>query len=409
MIAGGALLTLGLMVSQAHAAPSARARSKAPAPSIKTPEFIIGVYRQPLDLLLPGANHTSWQSLGINTAVGYSPEGFSAGPYAVSRNQWMNSAAGAGFFYMTEPTVVCGNKTPLVPTADDIRDANDPHFLAWMQIDEPNGKDSHSVCGTSSNDGKGMPALALQALYQRLKKTGNKAVLLNMAGDHVGSPYVGVPDSEYAKWADWLSTDWYPTNRGTPFNIIGQVTDQMRKASGGKRSLAFIETSNQNLCDPTNSYDGCAQSFTSRAPTRAELRGEIWESIIHGATGIIYFPQDIGHFRGNGTVMGSFNYDATTPENYQEMKIQNGILSWLGPILAAPGAQMTPGGFGSFGVAYRIYQGHKYYILINLSPSWQRFRWADVPGAQYNTFAPFAAAVYMDNQKTPIMKSNDPL
>src|SRR5439155_8239593 len=78
--------------------------------------------------------------------------------------------------------------------------------------------------------------------------------------------------------------------------------------------------------------------YSSRAPTRAEFRGQVWDAVIHGAKGIMYFPfnfkgsWDTDHGPENATA-----YDGTPedPSNniVEEMKTQNGRLTALGPIL----------------------------------------------------------------------------
>jgi hypothetical protein len=82
-----------------------------------------------------------------------------------------------------------------------------------------------------------------------------------------------------------------------------------------KKFFAVIESSDQDL------------NSMSRAPTTDEFRGEIWEAIVHGAGGILYFPQKIG---------GGFQYDNTPPNLLAEMQTQNARIKSHGKILNLP-------------------------------------------------------------------------
>jgi hypothetical protein len=118
-----------------------------------------------------------------------------------------------------------------------------------------------------------------------------------------------------------------------------------------KRNIAYIETSNQDL-----TFVGPQE----RGVTPDELRGEVWDAVIHGATGIVYFPHALAHF----------NYDATPPDVAAEMTVQNARLAKYGTALLTTenptGTSISATGIET---CWRIYNGKKYYFALNLTPN----------------------------------------
>jgi hypothetical protein len=95
-------------------------------------------------------------------------------------------------------------------------------------------------------------------------------------------------------------------------------------------------------------------------PTPDQVRGEIWDAVIHGASGIVYFPQQIG----NG-----FQFDATPANVANEMAVQDAKLQKYGAALlqGTNTGSVSAAGSGSLEVATRVYNGHKYFFVLNLS------------------------------------------
>jgi hypothetical protein len=105
---------------------------------------------------------------------------------------------------------------------------------------------------------------------------------------------------EFLKGVDWCSGDWYVRATGREASRIadlqGRMVDYLFELSGGKKPVfAFIECCNQRLTSAKN----------GAAPTASEMKAQAWICVIHGATGIVYFPLKIG---------GGFAWDATPPE-----------------------------------------------------------------------------------------------
>jgi hypothetical protein len=267
--------------NETHRIRPARDATTRPSP----PPFIIGVWYP------PAASMPVWKARGVNTVIGYEHES-----QKVSMDEWTDAAAGQGLFMIRQPRM---------KVEDDL---NEPYLLAWMQIDEPDLK------------GVGPPVLAER--YGQWKKDAPKMpVFLSVSGGGVlfrKTPRVTY--QQYLESADWIANDFYPVtgwNQPTWIPRLGQAVDLCRTISGGKPQFAFIETSSQQLA---------WMPRETRGVTPAELRAEIWEAVIHGVKGIVYFPQQFNPFQ----------YDATPSNVSVEMARQNRILAELAPILSLP-------------------------------------------------------------------------
>jgi hypothetical protein len=92
--------------------------------------------------------------------------------------------------------------------------------------------------------------------------------------------------------SDWLSADSYPIQEHLPFVIQsaagytsttqGVTLDRLAAWSGGKPVMAMIGTS--------------AYGDTSGVPTPGQFNAMAWSAVIHGATGVVYFPVDLTPF-----------------------------------------------------------------------------------------------------------------
>ena len=241
--------------------------------------FPIGVYWQPT------ASFDLWKSRGINTVIGFYKKPADMAEFnqaAVSKNLWMI-------------------RNPRANPADDLHQKN---LLAWAHADEP--------------DINGVPAKTLAAEYASWKAADpTRPVIVNFSGQNAQYQADGLTDAlyqQYSRSADWISSDVYPltawnhsdwidknaklnlknpaNNGGVPFNP-GNSVDKLRSLSGGKKQFAYIETSFQNI--------GKGPAKGARGATAAEVRGETWDAIIHGAKGIIYFPQSFHPDKTDGT------------------------------------------------------------------------------------------------------------
>ena len=297
----------------------------------KPPAFIVGVFSQ------PATSFAAWKARGINTLLRYENEGG-----RTAMGDWCGLAVDQGLFMIRQPFY------------DDLKgDTAEPYLLAWMHEDEPEQHPEN-------------PPEKLAGDYATLKAACRKAgkdvpVFCNFSGDHIS--FKKTPKSKYdayLKSCDWVGMDFYPVsgwNRPDWLGRPGEILDVLKDWSGNKPCLSFIETSAMRL------------SWTpkeTRGVTPDELRAEIWDSIIHGAVGIVYFPQQIGE---------GFKYDATPPEVEAEMKKQNQLLADLGEVFnkgkinpPAMAVTVPP----PLEAAWRVKDGKKYLFVLNLSNEGQK-------------------------------------
>lgn len=296
-----------------------RAPIPTPAPASSSP-FVIGVWSQ------PAWSMDKWQARGINTMVGY--ESLSG---TVSNDAYSAEAVKRGLYMIRQPN------------SDPTKDINQKNLLAWMLNDEP---DYHNTS-----------AQTLVNQYQALKKVDSKIpVFENFSGSSSLWGYGGKTEADYKKWmaaADWISNDLYPItahNRASALDAPGLAAAELAQWSGGKRQFAIIEASDQNLPGHEN-YPGV---------TPDQFRAEVFNAVISGATGIIYFPQKIG---------GGFLFDNMTPQVEAEMKGVDTRLARIGPALMSAkdpaGASITVS--GNLRATWRHYGGKTYMIVLNNS------------------------------------------
>lgn len=309
--------------------------------------FPVGVFLQ------PSSNFDLWKSRGVNTVVDFFPDpGQTVPQQQASLEQWNTAAVQRGLHMIR------------APRANPASDINEKNLLAWSQPDEP--------------DFKNINAGTLTATYTALKKIDpQRPVYLNVAGSKVMTPYYagdGTPYKNYAKAADWVANDIYPITawnhpewidfskplksndiyNGTGKRLNpGTVIDVLRKWTGGKKQMAYIETSWQDLTGPTAS---------SRGVTPGELRGEVWDAIIHGAKGITYFPQRVGQ--------AVFLHDNTPADVAVEITKQNSLIASLGGVINS-GNDATDNAVTLSNPllegTWREVAGKKYLFVLNMS------------------------------------------
>ena len=156
----------------------------------------------------------------------------------------------------------------------------DPTIAAWMQPDGPDDAQMNA----SGGYGPCTDPSVIQASYAGF-----------VAADPTRPVYLGlgrgVPDPqwvgrgtctgrtdmypEYVKGGDLLSYHVYPHDDGVPLELVAAGMDNLAGWSGSAKPIApTIEASD---------IDGKGR------PTPAELRAQVWMSLVHGAAGIQYF------------------------------------------------------------------------------------------------------------------------
>jgi hypothetical protein len=282
-------------------------------------EFVIGVWSQP-------SNYAwKWKARGVNTMVNAE---LMSGRIPLAK--WDKEVADNGMYMIRQPG------------ANPADDAAHSNLIAWLAPDEP--------------DGHHTDPKVVQDLYARLKSVNpDMPVFVNFSGGHV----MGMQDKNlkhpYSDWlqgADWSGNDIYPVtgwNLPTRLGLVGAAIDRLRALAPDKPQFAFIETSDQGL------------PWLPNAPgvTPDQFRAEIWNAVIHGARGIIYFPDQF---------KPGFAYDATPPDVIAEMTTQDAKLKSLSGVLLSKidpkgyGIELPPGMEGTV----RTFQGKTYLIVLNI-------------------------------------------
>jgi Protein of unknown function (DUF1524) len=265
---------------------------KVTAPTRPLTHFPIGVWVPPADSM------TKWAGRGINTVVGI-PQGHDPGP-------WVAAAAKAGLRQIRAPRT----DVPLE------QDGADPLLTAWLHPDEPDLNDQR-------------PA-ELAAARERWRAAAPQVpVVVNLSGGEVLKA-LNSPErtAQYRAWlntADWASQDLYPvTGWGQPDwhdhrhtrPTTNQQANNILAALQGDRPrplLNFIECADQRL--------GWVPPGSN--PTPQQQSGHVWDAIINGARGIVYFP----------VAFNPFTFDNMTPAQVAQMTADNERIKQLEPWL----------------------------------------------------------------------------
>lgn len=312
--------------------------------------FPIGVW------VPPPYDYAKWQGRGINTIneIAYDEAGSIA------------MADSLGLHMMR------------APQANPADDANETLLLAWAHPDEPDGIYSQ------------VPYTTIQTEYATWKSIApNRPVFINFVGDLNQYDIVTNEsgDAWYEKYvagADWISADKYPVNDGEANNLglLGQMADHLHTLAGGKPVFAFIESSH------IDANDG------GRGPTADELRGEIWELVIHGVRGYFFFPEQISP---------SFLFDTTPADVVTEMTKQNAVVTSLAPVLQGtidpPGMSATVS--TPLEAAWRSVPSARYFFVLNLSSATHTARTITLSGIGNA----ISAVVLNESRSVPITAS----
>ena len=348
-------------VASGTATPGATARS---APAVSSPSapaldgvpaslvnfFPIGAYVQPPD------NFTLWKSRGINTVVEV--------PDGGDETAWDKAAVQDGLREIREPS------------SNPASDVGDKNLLAWALPDEPDDIKTQ------------VPFKTIQNTYKTWKSIDPAMpVSINLNGQlnqyDITTKASGISWYEqYAQGANWIAADLYPINHGEGNDLgsIGQEVATLRQIAGSKPVFVFIESGAYYAGNPVI--------------TAGQLRGEVWEAIIHGARGIFYFPVQ---------VRPSFSFDVTPAAVAAEMTAQDATITKLANVLQGT---INPSPLGAAApsplqVAWRSSAGQSYFFVLNLSTSAvsnQAIKLSGVGSAK-------SATVYGENRTVPI--SND--
>ncbi|WP_394829617.1 hypothetical protein [Pendulispora albinea] len=199
---------------------------------------------------------------------------------------------------------------------------NDPTVHGWLHDDEPDN---------AQPDGRGGygPCIAPETIVQRYegfrKADPTHPVFLNL-GQGVASPtWVGRGSCsghdehypKYAEGADIVSFDVYPVNSyDGDLGLVARGVDRLRAWAKYKKPVwNWIETTGYN--EPKG------------RPTPAQIKAEVWMSIVHGSMGIGYFVHIL---KPNVNERGLLD----DPENKAAVSAINAQIRALAPVLNTP-------------------------------------------------------------------------
>ena len=178
---------------------------------------------------------------------------------------------------------------PVICAQNDVglRHRDDPTIIGWMHGDEPDNAQRRK-------DGKGYgPPIKPERIiedYGQIKAADPaRPVILNLGQGVAWDGWVGRgvrtnhPEDyvEYVKGCDVASFDIYPAVSTRPqtagkLHLVGHGVRRLWLWSGGKRIV-------------WNCIEASRIGNPKVKPTPAQIRSEVWMSIIHGSTGLIYF------------------------------------------------------------------------------------------------------------------------
>jgi hypothetical protein len=285
--------------------------------------FVIGAWSQ------PRGSFGKWKDRGVNTMVQYESA-------QATIDEWTQAAVDNGLYMIRRPR-------PGV-----VADVGQKNLIAWAHPDEPD-----------------IPSTGHDATYIANEYANWKAVdpdmpiFTNYSGGYVNE-WQGTPRVGYSGYkplldnTDWVASSIYPVtgwDRPNDLDAPGKAVDRLEKYSQGKPQFAVIETGDQELSWAPKDIPG---------PTPGQFRAQVWDSVIQGAKGIIYFPQKF---------MPQFSFDNTPPEIEAEMKLQDQRLAALGPALLSPIDPPVLGVSSSapLEAGWRFYNGKAYFIVLNTS------------------------------------------
>jgi hypothetical protein len=323
-------------------------------PSSSTAFFPLGVWLQ-----APSRAAQLRRDLGINTFVG-----LWTGPSEAN----LAALAQAGMpVYDTQ-------------TASALQSPNAPIVHAWRQQDEPDNAQPNPAGGY-------LPCIdpaEIQRIYREWKAADpTRPVHVNFGMGAAYTSYTGrgvctgqtwmYP--EYIKGADIVSFDIFPATSSRAavqgkfeYIAIGlqNLTEWIAAShSGPKILMSFVGTTNVNS--------------TTLSTSPEQIKSSAWMSIIHGATGLLYFIHELApQFREDGI----YNH----PENVAAVAQTNALVTELAAVLNAP-AQSGTVNVESQGLIHTLvkqHDGRTYVFAIEMAgarPVAATFRVAGTPSA----------------------------
>jgi len=218
-----------------------------------------------------------------------------------------------------------GMRTVCNQNAVGLKYIDDPIIAAWMHDDEP---DNAQPDGDGGYGPPIEPSVIQNDYYAMKEKDPSRPVYLNLGQGVAYDNYIGRgvrrnhPEDypEYIKGTDIVSFDIYPVN-----STYDEVSGNLWYVPYGVDRLVNWSSENQavwNFIETTNIHN-------TTGPTPAQIRSEIWMSIIHGSRGILYFVH---------VFEPAFNEDGLLddPEMLETVTTVNNRIHELAPVINSP-------------------------------------------------------------------------
>jgi hypothetical protein len=344
--------------------------------------FVLGTYVQ-ADFTMP-----TWKARGINTLVEV-PQGWDV-------DQWSFAAASNGLHMIR------------APSSNLQSDLNNRWLLAWSQPDEPSNTNDgivdygHVACDPAT----------LQQMVQPWRDAAAAAntympVWVNHIANHIVPAWATnsaiMHDYMQGPESDWLSSDAYQIQQRQPLlmSADGYTSTVQGVAADRQSAWSLDPLSNgpyQTHSKPVMSFIGTSAYGGSGmpVPTTGQFNAEAWSSVIHGATGVIYFPVKLSPWEWDATppllvdALTSFNHEITAINDIVIDTTNGGsrphhIYRSANPRTAPTGDQL-PYPFEATEISAP--NGATYRIVLNLSDKSQVLDKPDW-GLANATFAPF--------------------
>jgi len=167
---------------------------------------------------------------------------------------------------------------------------DDPTIIGWMHGDEPDNAQEKPK-GQSGYDPPILPAKIIAAYKKIVAADPTRPVMLNLGQGVARDTYYGRgtrtnhPEdyAEYIKGGDVVSFDIYPVNGDSAHPA--DINNKLWLVPFGVERLVNWGEGRKIVwnCIETTAIHG------GRKPTPAQVKAEVWMSLIHGSHGIIYF------------------------------------------------------------------------------------------------------------------------
>jgi hypothetical protein len=243
-----------------------------------------------------------------------------------------------------------------------LKSANNDVIIGWMHGDEPDNAQPKSGGGY----GPPIEPAKIEADYKELKrKDSTRPIFLNLGQGVAFDKYIGRgvrtnhPEdyADYLKGSDIASFDIYPA-----VHEHADVAGKLEFVPRGVRRLREWSDESKIIW---NCIECSRISNPEKKPTPAQLRSEVWMSLIAGSRGIIYF---VHQFKPTFQEASLFN----DPELLAEVTRVNRAIAKLAPVLnsaSLPGVEVSSKDQSAIKYMLKKYQGACYVFIANESTS----------------------------------------